>query len=223
MRLLPLVPSARLPSCSADTSGTQEARLSTLERDSHTCRFCGFHAAGSQEVVTLDAAGVAPSPDILATACLLCAAVQQLDRPTAGQETLVIWMPEIAQAVLNVLVRGIHLALCREEEAPVLGSRPRQDTPTTRAAWSAYDALAARREAAELHIGTSSPRELAAALLEMAPASYSRRAALLGGVRVLHRGRHIRDGQDAYPKILASWAAATSPESTAVPAFPTLS
>ena len=113
MRLLPLVPSARLPSCPADTQRTQEARLSILERDSHTCRFCGFHAAGSQEVVPLDAAALPPSPDTLATACLLCAAVQQLDRPTAGQETLVIWMPEMAQAVLNALVRGIHR--CRRE------------------------------------------------------------------------------------------------------------
>ncbi len=223
MRLLPLVPSACLPSCPADTQRTQEARLSILERDGHACRFCGFHAAGSQEVVPLDAAALPPSPDTLATACLLCAAVQQLDRPTAGQETLVIWMPEMAQPVLNALVRGIHLALHKGDESPVLGSRPRQDTPTTRAAWSAYDALAARREAAELHIGTSSPRELAAALLEMSPASYSRRAALLGGVRVLHRGRHIQDGQDAYPAVLAGWAAAASPESTAVPAFPTLS
>jgi len=42
-------------------------------------------------------------------------------------------------------------------------------------------------------------------------------------VRVLHRGRHIRDGQDVYPEILAGWAAAASPESMAVPAFPTLS
>jgi hypothetical protein len=223
MRLLPLAPSARLPSCLADTQRVQEALPSILERDSHTCRFCGFHAAGSQEVVLLDAASLPPSPDTLATACLLCAAVQQLDRPTAGQETLVIWMPEMAQAVLNALVRGIHLALHTDDESPVLGSRPRQDTPTTRAAWSAYDALAARREAAELHIGTSSPRELAAALLEMSRASCSRRAALLGGVRVLHRGRHIRDGQDAYPEILADWAAAASPEATAMPAFPTLS
>lgn len=223
MRLLPLVPSARLPSCPADSPGTQEARSSILERDSHTCRFCGFHAAGSQEVVPLDGAALPPSPDALATACLLCAAVQQLDRPTMGQEALVIWLPEMAQPVLNALVRGIHLALHKDDESPLLGSRPRHDTPTTRAAWSAYDALAARREAAELHIGTSSPRELGAALLEMAPASYSRRAALLGGVRILHRGRHIRDGQDAYPKILAGWAETASPESTAVPAFPTLS
>ena len=223
MRLLPLVPSARLPSCLADTPGTQEARSSVLERDSHTCRFCGFHAAGSQEVVALDAAALSPSPDALATACLLCAAVQQLERPTAARETLLVWLPEVAQPVLNALVRGIHLALHRDGESPVLGSRPRQDNPTTRAAWSAYDALAARREAAELHIGTSSPCELAAALLEMAPASYSRRAALLGGVRVLHRGRHIQGGQDAYPNVLAGWAAAASPESAAVPAFPTLS
>ena len=223
MRLLPLVPSARLPSCLADAPGTQEVRSSVLERDSHTCRFCGFHAAGSQEVVALDAAALPPSPDALATACLLCAAVQQLDRPTAGQETLLIWLPEVAQPVLNALVRGIHLALHRNGESPVLGSRPRQDNPTMRAAWSAYDALAARREAAELHVGTSSPCELAAALLEMPPASYSRRAALLGGVRVLHRGRHIQDGQDAYPKVLAGWAAAASPGAMAVPAFPTLS
>lgn len=223
MRLLPLLPSARLPACSTDTQGTQEARLSALARDGHACRFCGFHAADRQEVVSLDADPASALPDTLATACLLCVAVQQLDRTTVAQEVVVIWLPEMAQAVLNAVVRGIHLAMHKDGESPVLGSHPRQDTPAVRAAWSAYDALAARREAAELHIGTSSPRELAAALLEMSPASYGRRAALLGGVRVLHRGRHIRGGQDVYPKILAGWATAASPAAPAVPAFPTFS
>jgi len=223
MRLLPLSPSAHLPTCPTDTQRTREARLSTLARDSHTCRFCGFHAAGWQEVVSPDAGADSLSPDTLATACLLCAAVQQLDRPTATQEVLVIWMPEMAQAVLNAVVRGIHLAMHEDDESPVLGSRPRQDTPAVGAPGGDDAPRAARREAAKLHIGTSSPRELAAALLEMSPASYGRRAALLGGVRVLHRGRHSRDGQDVYPEILAGWAAAASPEAPAVPAFPTLS
>ncbi len=174
-------------------------------------------------MVSFDADPASASPDTLATACLPCAAVQQRDRATAAQEMAVIWLPEMAQAVPNAAVRGIHLAMHKNGESPVLGSHPRQDTPTVRAAWSAYDVLAARRETAELHIGTSSPRELAAALLEMSPASYGRRAALLGGVRVLHRGRHIRDGQGVYPEILVGWAAAASPEVPAVPAFPTFS
>ena len=42
-------------------------------------------------------------------------------------------------------------------------------------------------------------------------------------MRVLHRGRHIRDGQDVYPEILAGWAAEASPAASAVPAFPTFS
>jgi len=223
MRLLPLVPSARAQPWNAntDTEGVQEAQRATLARDGHACRFCGFQAGGRQGVVPLDGDTANLAPDNLATACPLCEAVQDLGRPAAKLEMLLVWLPEMSQAVLNSLVRGIHQVLHMEGQSPAQGTRPRKDTPAVRAAWRAYAALAGREQGAELHLGTSSPLELASALLDMPPSTYARRAAMLAGARVLHRGRHFCDGADVYPAILAEWARAGVP--AAVPAFPTLS
>ena len=222
MRLLPLVPSAHLSAWTpdADTEKVREAHYAALVRDGHTCRFCGFHADDRQGVVHLDGSHANLALDNLATACLLCDAVQDLGRPTTVQEMLLVWLPEMSQAVLNNLVRGIHQVLHGEGQSPVQGSRPRQDTPTVRAAWRAYAALAERAPAAELHIGTSSPHELASALLDMPPSTYARRAPLLGGTRVLHRGYHFQDGADVYPGALKDWARAGA--AVVLPPFPTL-
>ena len=223
MRLLPLVPSAHLPAwtADADTGRAQEAHLAALARDGHTCRFCGFRAQVRQGVVHLDGNRANPAPDNLATACLLCDAVQDLGRPTTVQEMLLVWLPEMSQAVLNSLVRGIHQALHMEGQSPAQGTRPRKDTPSVRAAWRAYAALAGREQGAELHLGTSSPLELASALLDMPPPTYARRAAMLAGTRVLHRGQYFQDGADVYPAVLAEWARAGV--RATVPVFPTLS
>ena len=144
MRLLSLVPSAHLSAwiSDADTERVSEAYRAVLLRDDHTCRFCGFRALDRQGVVPVEDK---QTPDTLATCCLLCAAVQQLDRPTAAREAVLIWLPQMSQAVLNNMVRGIHLSLRLDGQSPVLGNRPTKDTPLVRAAWSAYEALAARQ------------------------------------------------------------------------------
>ena len=113
MRLLTLVPSAHLTAWTAvaDTERAQQAHPAALARDGHTCRFCGFHAQVRQGVVHLDGNRANPALDNLATACLLCDAVQDLGRPTTVQEMLLVWLPEMSQAVLNGLVRGIHQVL----------------------------------------------------------------------------------------------------------------
>ena len=213
MRLLPLVPSAHLSAWipDADTEGVREAHHATLLRDEYTCRFCGFQALDRQDVVPVEGNPINQTADKLVTSCVLCATVQQLGRPTAAQEAVLIWLPQMSQAVLNNMVRGIHLSLRLEGQSPLLGNRPTKDTPLVRAAWRAYDALAARQPDADLHIGTVSPVELAAALLDMAPASYARRGDMLGGIRVLHRGQHFRNGTDVYPEILKSWALTQAP------------
>ena len=221
MRLLPLVPSA-YPSAwipDADTEGMREAHRAILLRDDHTCRFCGFRVKDRQDVALLDGNPGNRSGDNLVTCCLLCATVQQLNRSTASQEAVLIWLPQMSQAVLNAMVRGIHLSLRLDGQSPILGRRPTKDTPLVRAAWRAYDALAGRQQAAEQHIGTVSPVELAAALLDMAPTTYARRGEMLGGVRVLHRGQHFHNGADIYPGILKSWAEAQLPAVAAAPAF----
>jgi intracellular multiplication protein IcmJ len=104
-----------------------------------------------------------------------------------------------------VLVRQIHLACAAEGLSPAYAEVGRV-TPTTSAAYRAYRTLYERSAPAELRLGTSSPQQLAAALREMRPTDYSRRSALLGGVRLLPLGRLFRGGIDIYPQVLRAWA-----------------
>lgn len=55
------------------------------------------------------------------------------------------------------------------------------------------------------------PSDLARALLRLSPAVHARRAALLGGVRLLPLGRFFVAGEDVYPKIVDTWLGATKP------------
>ena len=218
MPLLPLALSAHVSAWNpVGVSGGVEGQRPALDA---SCRFCGLHAAGWQEPFHCNGDHADASLGNIVSACPLCHLCQHLDRPHIHEEAALIWLPEMSQAVLNNLVRGIHQVLHGEGQSPVQGSRPRQDTPTVRAAWRAYAALAERAPAAELHIGTSSPHELASALLDMPPSTYARRAPLLGGTRVLHRGCHFQDGADVYPGVLSNWARAGAV--VTLPAFPTL-
>ena len=107
MRLLPLVPSAHLSAWTpeADTEKVREAHHAALVRDGHTCRFCGFHADDRQGVVHLDGSHANLALDNLATACLLCDAVQDLGRPTTVQEMLLVWLPVWALLAAVLLFR----------------------------------------------------------------------------------------------------------------------
>ena len=140
------------------------------------------------------------------TACALCQASWRLSCDTAAQEMALIWLPGVSQAALNCLVRAIHLTFHRSGEAAHLASKPSHDTHELRAAYRAYVALAQQTEPLQSRIGIASPQELAAALMELAPEDYERRGSLLGGIRLLHRGRRFDDGRDVYPEILESWS-----------------
>jgi len=179
---------------------------SVFERDRHACRFCGHAAAGWQEVFHRDGDHDNWGADNLVTACPLCHAVQHLGRPNVLQEQVLIWLPEMSQAALNCVVRCIHLTLHAHGEPAHGGELPRSDDPTVYAALRAYQALQAEARTLERRIHTSNPRELGAVLLDLSPYAHSRQAELLGGIRLLHRGRDFRAGRDVYPKMLAAWA-----------------
>jgi hypothetical protein len=100
---------------------------------------------------------------------------------------MLVWLPEMSQAALNVLACRIHIVLHRHDEPPHMERRPQIDTPAIRGAWCALTSLQART---------------AAALLRLSPSAYARRGALLAGVRLLPRGRYFRDGEDIYPQLL---------------------
>jgi hypothetical protein len=75
-------------------------------------------------------------------------------------------------------------------------------------AWSVHGALLRRAPAAERRLGTSDPRNLDAALAGVEPDDPRQRAMLLGGIRLLPRGRYFRNGRDVYPGLLNALLAA---------------
>jgi len=209
MGFLPLAPSAHASAWTTEPDGGGREDLAELifRRDDYRCRFCGHHAPGWQEIFHLDGDHANWSPDNLATACTLCHGAQHLGRPMVEQEFVLIWLPDMSQAALNMVVRHIQLILYAHDEPPDMSEPPRCEDPRPLDAVAAYSALAAEAQTLEARIHTASPRELGAALLNLADAPRDRLAGLLGGIRLLHKGRHFRAGRDVYPQILADWAA----------------
>ena len=203
--LLPLVPSVH-PSAGdagAGLAGRQQLCQAALDRDGHRCQFCGLPAGDWQDVFHVNDDHEDWRPANLAACCPLCHGAQHIGAPAANLEMRVIWLPEMTQNGLNVLVRVIHLALRAGDIAPTLAARPILGNHELACAWRAYDALDRRAVAAASVIDTDRPRDLAAGLLSV-PAAERKR--LLGGLRLLHRGRRMRGGEDSYPAQLAAWA-----------------
>lgn len=206
--LLPLVPSTHPSARAAEglLDVRQAACLATLQRDRHTCRFCGLPAGSWRDVFHRNDDHTDWSPDNLAAACPLCHAVQHIGSASASSELRVIWLPEVTQNLLNVLVRRIHRILHGHGLPPTFAQRPVRFGDDLGCAWRVYAALARRAVSARSVIDTDNPRDLAAALQALSPGNYARRAELLGGLRLLHRGRSIRQGKDTYPTQLDHWS-----------------
>ena len=78
-------------------------------------------------------------------------------------------------------------------------------TSAVRDARAVLDALRERAQAADARLGTTSPRQLGLALLEMSPGDYAKRGELLGGTRLLPLGQVFQDGRNVYPDMLQAW------------------
>ncbi len=203
MARLPLLLSAHPSAWSADTgSGRREAGPS-----SGTCRFCGQETAEWQEAFHLNDDHIDDNPTNVVVCCPLCHLAQHLGRPEIEREAVLIWLPEMAQSALNLLVRQIHLRCLRAGVLPRAAMQPTVSAGTVAArdAHAALDALRERVQAADARLGTTSPRQLGLALLEMSPGDYARRGELLGGTRLLPLGQVFRDGRDVYPDMLQAW------------------
>lgn len=189
-----------------DEAGREELVKRVFVRDNHACRFCGHRSAHWQAVFHLDGDHDNWILENLATACTLCHGAQHLGRPRVSDEMMLIWLPDVSQAALNSIVRRIQLVLHAHGEAAHLGQTPRSQSPRVYAALRAYHGLAAEAATVEDRIHTSNPRDLGAALLTLKPGDRGRLPAALGGIRLLHRGRHFVRGRDVYPEILAAWS-----------------
>ena len=210
MRFLPLIPSAHPSAWTAepDDVGREGIANRVFDRDAHGCRFCGHCTIGWQDVFHLDGDHENWTVDNLVTACTLCHAAQHLGRVTVGQELTLIWLPDVSQAALNCIVRRIHLTLYAHGEPAHMTEPPRSEECRVHAAIRAYQALAAEAATLEGRIHTSNPRDLGAALLDLAGADRERLRSAMGGIRLLHRGRYVHEGRDIYPEILSAWSGA---------------
>jgi hypothetical protein len=197
----PLVLSAHPSAWTADTGAAERKAVPTAA----TCQFCAQPTAGWQEPYHLNDDHEDNNPANLVTSCPLCHLPQHLHRPTIDEEAVLIWLPEMAQGAINVLTRQIHLT-CVAEGLPPAYDHLDCAARSMAAAYRAYRTLHERSRAAELRLGTASPRQLGAALRELPPSRYERRAALLGGIRLLPLGRLFQRGLDTYPKMLRDWA-----------------
>jgi intracellular multiplication protein IcmJ len=146
------------------------------------------------------------------------ASEEQLDRPLGNEGDArkrlgsVRTLPEMSQAGLNCLVRGIHHILHRHDEPTPMQRTPRGSTPDVVTAFRTFRALRERAVPAFDRLGSKSFADLGAALLGLSPAAYAKRAELLAGLRLLPLGRLFRDGQDIYPAMLTAWARASHPQ-----------
>lgn len=197
--LLPLGFAVHPSAWAAALDGTKPKECSAEPaQETGPCRFCGDPRPVAPAPLPLDGDHGNRQVANLVTSCLHCRALHRLGSDQIDREAVLIWLPDISQAALSWLVRAIHRAFVAHGEAPCLASRPATDTPRLRAAYRTYEALDRLSHDAETRIGTTSPRELGAALLSMPEP----RRVVPAGLRLLHQGRHYIAGRDVYPALL---------------------
>lgn len=218
MQLLPITLGiARHSAGNAQTfsPGTEAPGLSPdlkqkiIERDNHTCRFCGFESRKYQDVHMLDGNPANTHNDNLVTSCIFCQQCFDLEKTAQMRSGVLIWLPEIKQADLHHIARAIYVARISQ------GSM-------AEAAKNAYKILMERREMAIERLGTDDPFILATVMRDFVGARhYAMRDKKLDGIRLLPLDRRIiKEGDlefNQFPQILAYWRSKEGPFGTKAP------
>jgi intracellular multiplication protein IcmJ len=208
MKLLPITLGIVRSSGNAQTAERaanqlQELRPKILERDHHTCRFCGFQSPKYQEVHFLNGNPEDLRQDNLVAACIFCQQCFDLERASLMNSGVLVWLPEVEQAELNHIARAIYVAQIS------------QGTMAD-AARAAKETIMARREDAKARLATDDPFFLATVLRDfLGPKHYAARAEKLNGVRLFPLDRrNISEGDlkfNQFPQILAYWRSKDGP------------
>jgi intracellular multiplication protein IcmJ len=176
----------------------QDIRPRVLDRDRHTCRFCGFHALKWQHVHHLDDDHANNEMSNLVTICAYCHMNFHLGK--AGQDGATLaFVPELPAEAISHLWRAIAVAMvypsflkARAERGRPPGSVQLQEAMALfDAARATLDFLGERTKRLETLLGTSSPVLLGEALLAASraePEFFERREEWLHGVRLLPPG-----------------------------------
>ncbi len=174
-----------------------------IERDNHTCRFCGFQSHKYQEVQALDGNIHNTHVDNLAASCIFCQQCFDLEKTSEMRSGVLVWLPEIAQGDLHHVARAIYVARISQG-------------PMAEAAKNAYKILMDRREEAKARLGTDDPLILSTVMRDfIGPRQYAMRGQKLDGVRLFPLDRRIiKEGDlefNQFPQILAYWRSKDGP------------
>jgi intracellular multiplication protein IcmJ len=186
-----------------------DIRQKILERDHHTCRFCGFISQKYQEVHALNGNLADTSQTNLVTACIFCHQCFDLEKTSQMKSGVLIWLPEITQADLHHIARAVYVARISQ------GSMA-ETAKTT------YETLMSRREEAKVRLGTDDPFILATVMKDfLTPRHYALRDKKLEGLRLFPLDRRIiKEGDlefNQFPQILAYWRSKDGPFGGKIP------
>jgi intracellular multiplication protein IcmJ len=221
--LLPLFLSVKATNWRMNDKGAQEAdlefqrsRKKALERDNHTCRFCGFRNNKWQEVHHFNDDHHDNRLENLVTACSFCHMCQHIGLAGAHREAILIYRPELTQAQIHHLVRtalvadAIHEGMKAEVDQAGQPKRGPNLKLTAEAAEMGKNLLASLKSSADgarQHILTSDPVDLANAMLLMPDEAYARRKDFLAGIRLLPLGVRSRGNDNIMTQMVDSWRA----------------
>jgi len=157
------------------------------------CHFCGLMAGLH---------GMRISQSI---ACVLCGLAQSLHRATIDEEVRLIWLPEMSQPALNVLVRQIHIDLQVLGESVFCDDNPSHPGGMRTALYTGQRILRERSDAIVEKLGSSRASDLADALTVLSNRHVDVRNLPWGGLRAFPTGRFFVGGLNVYDEIVASW------------------
>lgn len=154
----------------------KKLRPEILERDNHTCQFCGFRADKFQEVHHIDDDHSNNDPSNLITACALCHANHHIGfSGIKGRGTLIYINPEwkFTQAAINNIVRLLWVSAGSDNKDIALMCS------------NVLARLQRCKLIAKEAIGTHELSVVSDFLLQLDDPSYAKRGNVLSGVYVL--------------------------------------
>jgi intracellular multiplication protein IcmJ len=203
----------------------QRVRKKALERDNHTCRFCGFKNNKWQEVHHFNDDHNDNRLENLITTCPFCHMCQHIGLAGARREAILIYRPEITQAQIHHLVRTALVASAHHESLKAedqTGTTKR--SPNLKLAAEADEmgkslmaALKASADGARQHILTSDPVDLANAMMLMPDDAYARRREFLAGIRLLPLGVRNNGSDNVMTSMVDSWRTGGAPYANLLP------
>lgn len=186
-----------------------DVKQKILQRDDHTCAFCGFKSTKYQDVAMLDNNPLNIKQDNLITSCIFCHQCFDLEKVAQMRSGVLVWLPEIEQAHLHHIARAIYVARISQ------GSMA--DT-----AKKMLETIMKRREDAQKRIHTDDPHVLSLVMRDfLSQKSYAVRDKKLEGVRLFPLDRRIiKEGDlefNQFPQILAYWRSKNGPFGGKIP------